>query len=117
MINVNPPSPAPPQVTEVVRASRTRNGLTGIAVVFNEALDSRVVNDQAPFKVFGAVTKHHKTVYTKAVRIKRISFDGATRVTINFAIPYKGAVKLTILGSILALDGASSDINFSAVVD
>jgi uncharacterized delta-60 repeat protein len=116
-VNVNPPSPTPPQVTDVVRSSRTRNGLTGITVVFNEALDSRVVNDQASFKVFGAVKTRHKTVYTKAVRIKRISFDGATRVTINFAIPYKGAVKLTILGSILALDGASSDINFSAVVD
>ena len=50
--------------------------------------------------MLGAVKKHKKTVYTKGVAIKGISFDGNTHVTINFAKPYKGAVKLTVLGGI-----------------
>ena len=46
-----------------------------------------------------------------------IGFHGNTRVTINLAKPYKGAVKLTVLGGILAADGASGNVDFSAVVD
>ncbi len=106
----------PPHVTDIVSASQTKKGLTGITVVFDEALDGKVVNDQALFHVLGAVTKHNKTVYTEAVRIKGISFDGQTRVTINLAKPYKGAVKVTVLAGIPAANGASSDANFSAVV-
>jgi hypothetical protein len=65
----------------------------------------------------GPVKTHRKPVNCKGVSIKGISFDGKTRVTINFAKPHKGAIKVTVLGNILATDGASSHINFSAVVD
>ncbi len=74
------------------------------------------MSNPAPYSVLGAVKKHHKTVYSKVMRIKGISFDGGTRVTVNLAKPYKGAVKLTIHGGILAADGASSNVDFSAVV-
>ncbi len=111
------PTPTPPHVAEIVSAGQTRKGLTGITVVFDEALNGSVTQDQALFSVLGAVKKHHKTVYSKAVRIKGISFDGGSRVTINFAKPYKGAVQVTVHGGIRAADGASSSGDSSAVVD
>ncbi len=110
-------SAQPPQVTEVVSASQDKKGLIGITVIFDEPLDANVVNDRALFNVRGAVKQHHRTVFTKAVRIKGISFDGQTRVTINLAKPYKGAVQVTVLAGILAADGASSTTDYSAVVD
>jgi probable HAF family extracellular repeat protein len=110
-------APVPPHATQVVAASRTKKGLTAITVAFDEALDGGVVKDQALFNVLGAVKKHHKTIYSKAARIKGISFEGGSRVTINLAKPYKGAVKVTVHGGILAADGASSSGDFSAVVD
>jgi hypothetical protein len=67
--------------------------------------------------MLGTVKKHRKAVYSKRVGIKGIGLDGNSRVTISFAKPYKGAVKLTAAEGILAADGASSDVDFSAVVD
>ena len=109
--------PAPPYVTGIVSVSQTKKGLTAITVGFDEPMDSESVGNRALYSVFGAVKKHKKTVYTKGVGIKDITFDGNTRVTINFAKPYKGAVKLTVLGGTLAADGASGNVDFSAVVD
>jgi hypothetical protein len=108
---------ASPQITGVVGASRTKQGLTSISLAFDEALDGRSVINPAFYSVLGAVKKHRKTVYTKHVGIKGISLDGNSRVTINFLKPYKGAVKLTIHGGILAANGASSSGDSSAVID
>ena len=116
VISVITPS-TPPHITGIVNVSQTRKGLTAITVAFDEGLDSGSVNNTALYNVLGAVKKHRKTVYSKRVGIKGIGFDGNTRVTINFAKPYKGAVKLIVAGGILAADGASSDVDFSAVVD
>ncbi len=107
----------PANVTGMVSAGQNKKGLIGVTVVFDEALDGNVVNDRALFKVLGAVKKQHKTVYTQAVHIKALSFDGQTRVTIKLAKPYKGAVKVTVLAGIPAADGASSASAYSAVVD
>ena len=109
--------PTPPYVTGIVSTSQTKKGLTAITIGFDEAMDGGSVGDRALYNVFGAVKKHKKTVYTKRVGIKGISIDGNTRVTINFAKPYNGAVKLTIQSGILAADGASSSGEFSAIVD
>ena len=110
-------SPIPPHVKNIVSASPNKKGLSEITVAFDEALDSKVVNDQALFDVLGAVKKHHKTVYNQHVRIKGLSFDGQNRVTIKLAKSYKGAVKVTVLSGIPAADGASSTSDYSAVVD
>jgi hypothetical protein len=107
----------PPHITGIVDVRRTRKGLTAITVAFDEALDSGSVNNTSLYNVLGAVKKHRKTVYTKRVGIKGIGFDGNSRVTISLAKPYKGAAKLTVAGDILADDGASSDVDFTAVVD
>ena len=109
-------TPTPPQVEGVIGASQTK-GLTAITVAFDQVLESESVSNPAFYSVLGAVKKHRKTVYSKVVRIKGISFDGGNRVTINFAKPYKGAVMLSVHRGILADDGASSIGDFSTVVD
>jgi uncharacterized delta-60 repeat protein len=108
--------PTLPHVTGIVSVSRTKKGLTAITVGFDEALDSGSVSNRAFYHVFGAVKKRKKTVYTKGVGIKGISFDGNSRVTISLAKTYKGAVMVTLKGVILAANGASSNVDFSAVV-
>ncbi len=115
-INVNPPVPTPPQITGIVSISRTKKGLTSITVGFNEALVRSSLVNLSLYSVHGAVTKHHKTVYTKGVAIKGISFDGNSHVTINLTRPYKGTVKVTVHGGLLAVNGASSTGDFSTVV-
>lgn len=97
--------------------SQTKKGLTAITNGFDEGMNSGSVGNRALYTVLGAVKKHKKTVYTKGVEIKDVTFDGNTHVTIKLAKPYKGAVKLTVAGGILSANGASSDVDFSAVVD
>ena len=103
-------------MTGIVSLTRTKKGLTSITVGFDEALVRESVINLSLYSLLGAVTKHHKTLYTKGVGIKGISFDGTSRVTINLAKPYKGAVKVTVHGGILALTGTSSSGDFSAIV-
>jgi hypothetical protein len=115
-INVDQPNPTPPHVTEIVGITRSKKGLRAITVGFDEALVRGSAVDLSLYSVLGAVTTHRKTLYTKRVRIKGISFDGTSRVTINLATPYKGVVKVTVHGGILATTGASTSGDFSAIV-
>ncbi len=120
LINVNTsivsPPPSAPHITGIVSVTRTRKGLTSITVGFDEPLLAGSVTELAHYSVFGAAKKHGKTVYTKGVGKWTISFDGNSKVTIKLAKPFKGAVKVTVHGGILASDGASSDGDFSEVV-
>ena len=112
-----PTSPStPPHVTGIVSVSRSKKGLTAITVGFDEALEQGSVSNLGLYSVLGAVTKHKKTVYTKGVRIKGITFDGNAHVTINLAKPYKGVVQVTVHGGIVATNGASSSGDFTTVV-
>ena len=113
-INVN--APPPPHVTGIVSVTRTKKGLTAITVGFDETIAPGSVVNPAQYSVLGAVTKRKKILYTKAVAIKGISFDGDAHVTINLSKPFKGAVQVTVQGGIKAANGASSTKAFSAVV-
>jgi hypothetical protein len=67
--------------------------------------------------VFAAVKKKHKTVYTQAVKIKSVVYNTAAHsVTINLAKPHKGATEVAIDGVIQALDGASVDVDYMAII-
>jgi hypothetical protein len=110
------PPPALPHLMGIVGTSRTKKGLTAITIGFDEAMDPGSEGTPGLYSVLGAVKKHRKVAYTKGVGIKGISFDGNTRVTINFTKPYNGAVKLTVHGGIRAVDGAVSGGDFSAIV-
>ena len=115
-INVKQPNRTPPRVTGIVSVSRTKNGLSAITVRFNEAMDNRSVGNKTRYIVLGSVKKQGKTAYSAVLGIKGISFDGKTRVTITLTKLYKGAVKLTVHGGIMATNGASSTGDFTTVV-
>jgi hypothetical protein len=67
--------------------------------------------------MFEGVKKRKKTVYTKALKIRSISYvSSSDSVTINLSKPYKGAVEVTVDGAIEALDGTTSDIDFSTIL-
>jgi hypothetical protein len=110
------PTPTPPQATGIVGLGHSKKGLIAITIGFNEALNRGSVGNLGLYRVLGAVKKRKKTVYTKTVRIQGVSFDGNTRVTINLAKPYKGAVQVTVLAGVVASNGTLSSGSFSAVV-
>ena len=84
---------------------------------FNEPLNSASASTRGFYQVFAAVKKKHKTVYTQAVKIKSVVYNAATdSVTINLAKPHKGAAEVAIDGVIEALDGASADIDYTAII-
>jgi hypothetical protein len=110
------PPPPSPHVTGVVSVTRSKKGLTSITVGFNEALLAESVILPSHYSVFGAAKKRGKTVYTKGLGKWTISFDGHTKVTIKLAKPYKGTLRVTVRGGVLAADGASSSGDFAAIV-
>jgi hypothetical protein len=84
---------------------------------FNESLSATSASTRGFYHVFAAVKKKHKTVYTQAVKIKSVVYNTAAHsVTINLAKPHKGAAEVAILGVIQALDGASVDIDYTAII-
>ena len=64
------------------------------------------------------VKKKGKTVYTKRVAARDSSryADGHHQVTVNLKKPFKGAVQLSLQGSIAAANGASAHFNVSMIV-
>jgi hypothetical protein len=117
LINVlsAPLPPTPPQATGVVGVGHSKKGLTSITIGFNEALDQSSVVNPSLYSVLGAVTKRKKTVYSKAVGIQSISLNGNSKVTINLAKPFKGAVQVTVQAGIAATNGTKSSGRFIAV--
>jgi hypothetical protein len=117
LINVlsAPPPPTPPQATGIVGVGHSRKGLISITIGFNEALERSSVVNPSLYSVLGAVTKRKKTLYSKALVIQSITYDGNTHVTINLAKPFKGAVQVTVRTGIAATNGTSSGSSFSAI--
>ncbi len=106
----------PPQVTGIASV-QSRKGLTAFVVVFNEPLDPGSASNPDLYHVFARVNKRGRTGVTKAVAIKSIrpGSTGAT-VRIDLSRPEKGLVEVTIQGTIMAADGASSGINSATIV-
>ncbi len=109
-------SPAAPQATGIANVSHSRKGLSLIAVAFNEALNGNAVNILSLYSVHGGVKKHGKTIYSKNLRIRGVSYDSvADAVSIRLAKPYKGVVQVTVRRGILAANGMPSDSEFSMI--
>ena len=96
---------------------QSKQGVKSISVAFNESLNSASASTRGFYHVFAAVKKKHKTVYTQAVKIKSVVYNtAADSVTINLAKPHKGAAEVAIHGVIEALDGASVNIDYTAII-
>jgi len=91
--------------------------LSSIALGFNEALNPGSASNAGLYSVLGAVKKRGKTVYSKNLGIKSVSYNAnAGSVTINLAKPYKGAVQVTVHGGLVAANGSPSSGNVSLIV-
>ena len=112
-----PPPPPPPKVMGSPKLVQSKQGVKSISVDFDEALNSASASTRGFYHVFAAVKKKHRTVYTQTVKIKSVVYNtAADSVTINLSKPHKGAAEVTIAGMIEALDGASVDIDYTAII-
>jgi hypothetical protein len=109
-------APPLPQVVSIAPVS-SKKEFTALNVTYNEPVTNSA-SSTALYDVFGGVTKvikkHRETLFSKSLRIKSVG-PGTTSsaVTINLAKPFKGAVDVTVNGSVSAQNGATSDINFT----
>ena len=77
---------------------QSKKGLTSITIAFDATLNPGSAVNRGFYSVLGAVKKHRKTVYTKGVPLRGVSYNGnAQTVTITLAKPYKGAVQVKVL--------------------
>ena len=112
-----PPTPTPPHATGIAGVSRSNKGLISISVAFDEALAPGSASNLNLYTVDVGVKKRGKTIYSKNVGIRNISYDGnAHTVTINLAKPHKGVLQVTVHGGIVAANGASSSGDVSMIV-
>jgi hypothetical protein len=96
---------------------KSRKGVTAVSVAFNQPLDPASADNPGLYRVLRGVKKRKKTVYTKALKIRSISYvSSSDSVTIDLAKPLKGAVEMTVDGAIEALDGAISNLDFTTII-
>ena len=92
-----------PQVTGIAIGQQSKKGISAFTVLFDESMNSGSATSIANYQVFGAVKKKKHTVYTKFVRILRISYVDSTRTaTITLSKAFKGVVQVTAASGILA---------------
>ena len=112
------PTPPAPQVTGIVALTQTKKGLTAITMGFDEALNAASVSSAALYSVLGSAKKRGKTLFTKRVPIKQVTYNvAADTVTISLGKPHKGRAQFSFDGVITAANGKSSEGAFSTVVE
>jgi hypothetical protein len=111
-----PPQSMPPQATGIAGVGRSHKGLISISVAFDEALDPGSAGNPNLYTVHGGVKKRGKTIYSKNVAIRNISYDGnAHTVTLNLIRPQKGPLQVTVHGGIVGANGAPSSGDVSMI--
>jgi hypothetical protein len=116
-----PPTVTPiatsPQVLGIASVGKSRKGLTSFSLAFNKPLSASSANTPTFYHVFAGVKEHRKIRFIRALKIR--SFDspaGKATVTITLVKPYKGAVAVSVQGTIEAADGTTSPIDFAQIV-
>jgi hypothetical protein len=91
--------------------------MTALAVSFNVPLDPRSASNPGLYHVLALVRKHGKQAFARAVMIKQVTPDSdATVVTLKLARRLKGALELTVRGTITAASGASGMVDSTMIV-
>ena len=97
--------------------SATKKGITSVALTFNQPLNALSAGNPALYHLFKGVKKKHKTVYTKPIPIKSVTYSAAgDSATITLARPFKGLTEVALDGVIVAQDGSTSRVDYTAVV-
>jgi streptogramin lyase len=88
-------SQTPPRVVGCT-PMRTRRGLTGIIVAFDQPLDPSSAANLGLFVARGGVPRRHRTTYVQRLQVRVSYKQGAISLTVMLARPYRGPVQLTI---------------------
>ena len=111
------PTPTPTQVAATPALVKSKKSITGISVPFNQPLVAASAENAGLYHVFAPVKKKHRTVYSKPLKIKSVSYVASSNsVTIKLAKPAKGKFEVAIDGAIEALDGAMTTVDSLWVV-
>jgi hypothetical protein len=113
--STTPAAPAP-HVTAIASVRHPRSGLKQITVAFDESLVAGSATTSSFYSLLGGVRRRGRLVFTRALGIGRISYDGNVTVTLNLARPYTGQVQVTVHGGITASNGAMSSGDVTRVV-
>jgi streptogramin lyase len=109
--------PPPPSVTGVLAVAHSRKAITSILLGFDEALAPASASKGRFYGLAAGVTRGQTIVYSKPVKIARVSYDRAAHaVRLKLAVPQKGSVQVTVRAGLMAADGMSSFSDFTAVV-
>jgi streptogramin lyase len=109
--------PTPPRVTKVGAVAHPGRAITSIHLGFDEALDPASASKGRFYGIAAAVANGQTVVFSKAVKIARVSYDRAAHaVRLKLAVPQKGPVQVTVHAGLVAADGMSSFGDFTAVV-
>ena len=88
------PSPTPHESSGTPAPANSRKGITAVSVGFSQPLDPASADNLGLYHVLEGVKKKKKTVYTKPLKIRSVSYvSSANAVTIDLAKPYKGACR------------------------
>ncbi len=111
-------APTPPRVTGVVSETRTRKGITGLTIGFNETLNPASAANSARYTLTRGVKKGRKMVFSKLVPLSTVSYNAGTHsVTILFAKPTAGPIQMTVQDGIMSAEGAASSDDYVTVID
>jgi streptogramin lyase len=107
----------PPSLTGVVSVTHSRKAITQIILGFDEDLNPASATKGGNYTLAAGVRKKHKLVFSKALKIGGVAYDGTTHhVTITLGKPHMGTTQVTVHGGILASNGLSSKDDFTVVV-
>ena len=111
------PTPIPTKATTATTSVKSKKGITVVSIAFNQPLNPAAADNVGLYRVLGGVKKKKKMVYTKALKIRSISYvSSSDSVTINLSKPFRGAAEVAVDGAIEALDGTTSTIDFSTTI-
>ena len=103
-------------MTGLVSVAHTKKGVTSITLELSEAVEQSSATEVALYALDAGVKKHKKTVYTKKVAIKSVSYQsGATTLTIYLKKPYKGVLQATVKPELVGADGLASTTPYMVV--
>jgi len=91
-------------------ATHSKKGITSIVLQFDEPMNPASASTAAFYSVGGGVKKHHMPIYSKAVKIRSVTYDAtAGTATLRLAKPFEAKMlQVTIHGGILATNGTST---------
>jgi hypothetical protein len=112
-----PDQALPPGVLAQSSATYAGTGISSIILNFDAPMNSASASNKSFYSVAAGVKKHHMIVYSKAVKIRSVTYDPTTAtVTLKLAktffgnqTSYGNQLQVTVHGGIMAANGTSTE--------